>query len=149
MPKLNDRTSYPSDMSQAQWDAIDLLLPGDSERGRARENSLREIVNAINYRWTTGCSWRMLPHDFPVWQTVYSYYRLWQSQGLLGELRSILLSRKRRDRSELRAPNIPASTSPDRPFSTSESPKRLRESSPPRLTSSHWPTEPVWSPRRS
>jgi len=69
------RIPYPSDMSQAQWDAIDLLLPCEAERGRMRENSLREVVNAINYRWTTGCSWRMLPHDFPTWQTVYSHYR--------------------------------------------------------------------------
>ncbi|MFN4981652.1 MAG: transposase [Pseudanabaena sp.] len=25
-----------------------------------------------------GCAWRMFPHDLPVWQTVYSYFRLWR-----------------------------------------------------------------------
>ena len=149
MPNLYDRTEYPSDMTQRQWDAIDPLLPAEAERGRTRENSLREVVNAINYRWTTGCSWRMLPHDYPAWQTVYSYYRFWQSQGLLGEIRRILLSRKLRDRSDNRAPDIPVSSSPDKHPSSSESPTPFRETSSPRLRVSNWPTESVWSPRRS
>ncbi len=29
----------------------------------------------------SGCPWRYLPHDFPVWQTVYYYFRLWDSDG--------------------------------------------------------------------
>ncbi|MBD3673362.1 MAG: transposase [Planctomycetaceae bacterium] len=143
MKNTLSRNAYPSDLTQAQWDEIDLLLPRESEQGRAREHSLREVVNAMNYRWTTGCSWRMLPHDFPVWQTVYSYFRTWQSLGLLGEIRRILLSRKLRNRSSKRAPEMPETTSPERPLSTSESPRPLPEATSPRLTSSHWPTESV------
>lgn len=143
------KTPYPSDMNQAQWDAIDLLLPGDAERGRTRENSLREVVNAINYRWTTGCSWRMLPHDFPMWQTVYSYYRTWQSLGLLGDMRTILISRKFRDRSTSRMSEMPSKTNPEKPQSQTDYPKPVYDSVSDRLTTSAWPPESSWSPRRS
>jgi transposase len=143
------RISYPSDMNQAQWDAIDLLLPCDAERGRTRENSLREVVNAINYRWSTGCSWRMLPHDYPTWQTVYSYYRIWQSKGLLGEMRRILISRKFRDRSTSRMPEMPTTTNPDSLPNSTDYAKPVTESLSDRLTTSAWPAESSWSPRRS
>jgi putative transposase len=51
------------------------------------------VVNAVNYRWTTGCAWRMLPHDFPPWETVYTYFRDWRRNGTLPELRTICLQR--------------------------------------------------------
>jgi transposase len=28
-----------------------------------------------------GCAWRMLPHDFPKWQTVYDYFCKWKKDG--------------------------------------------------------------------
>ena len=28
-----------------------------------------------------GCRWRSLPHDFPNWQTVYTYFRNWRIDG--------------------------------------------------------------------
>jgi putative transposase len=42
-----------------------------STRGGPREVDLREIMNAIRYLVRTGCGWRMLPKDFPPWETVY------------------------------------------------------------------------------
>jgi putative transposase len=36
---------------------------------------VREVVNGILYLNRSGCSWRSLPHDFPVWPTVHDYYR--------------------------------------------------------------------------
>lgn len=38
---------------------------------------LREILNAIFDRIDNGVKWRNLPSDFPAWQTVYGYFRLW------------------------------------------------------------------------
>lgn len=90
------RQAYPSDISSRQWEQVDLLLPADSDCGRNRRRSVREVVNAVNYRWMTGCSWRMLPHDLPPWQTVYRYFRQWQRAGLLSPLREILISRSLR-----------------------------------------------------
>ena len=90
------RETYPSDVTDRQWEQIEQLLPPDADRGRNRECSMREVVNAVNYRWLSGCSWRMLPHDLPAWQTVYNYFRRWQRQGLLSPLRDILISRSLR-----------------------------------------------------
>ena len=42
---------------------------------------MRDILNAIFYVLRSGCTWRMLPHDFPAWQTVYGYFRQWTLEG--------------------------------------------------------------------
>jgi putative transposase len=49
--------------------------------GRPRIHSLREILNAIFYVLRSGCQWRLLPHDFPRWPTVYHYFRKWRLDG--------------------------------------------------------------------
>ena len=84
-------SSYPSDLTEAQWQRLEPLLPEEAPVGRMRQVSQREIANAINYRWETGCVWRMLPHDFPPWGTVYAYFRRWQRAGIIRHLRDILL----------------------------------------------------------
>lgn len=87
-----ERKAYPSDPDDLQWRRLRSLLPQPPEGlGRPRETDLRDVVAAINYRWSTGCSWRMLPHDFPPWATVYAYFRRWERAGILTELREILL----------------------------------------------------------
>lgn len=97
-----ERRPYPSDLTDAQWRRVARLIPPERKRGRRRRTDMRDVVNAINYRWTTGCVWRMLPHDFPPWETVYTYFRRWQRDGTLTPLREILLRRPGRDqRSQL------------------------------------------------
>ena len=49
--------------------------------GRPRSTDLKAVLNAIFYVLISGCSWRMLPGDFPAWQTVYSYFRRWRLDG--------------------------------------------------------------------
>jgi putative transposase len=66
---------YPTDMTDVEWQRIEALLPRPSKRGRRRRVDLREILNAIRYVVRTGCGWRMLPKDFPPWQTVYWWFR--------------------------------------------------------------------------
>jgi transposase len=49
---------------------------------------LREILNAIFYVVRSGCAWRLLPHEFPPWKTIYHYFRLchlWMDAGYIGE----------------------------------------------------------------
>lgn len=89
------RPSYPSDLSNAQWTSLSPLLERHSNVGRPRRHTLRNIVDAINYRWQTGCVWRMLPHDFPPWETVYSQFRDWQRRGLLRQIREQVLRPER------------------------------------------------------
>lgn len=74
-------TSYPTDMTDAQWEMLMSLLPPPKTGGRPRSVPLRDIVNAIFYIVVAGCAWRMLPHDFPKWKTVYHYFRIWRLDG--------------------------------------------------------------------
>lgn len=84
---------YPTDLTDRQWGLVGPLLPSDPPRGpggRPPEHPKREIVNAILYQARAGGAWRMLPKDFPPWQTVYGYFRDWGSDGTLDSLHDAL-----------------------------------------------------------
>lgn len=81
---------YNTDLTDAEWQRLAPLLPPPPARGRPRRHSLREILNAIFYLVRAGCAWRLLPHEFPPWQTVYHYFRLWRLTGLWRKLHTIL-----------------------------------------------------------
>src|SRR5277367_3530218 len=74
-------TKYPTDLSDEEWNQIKSLVPapksGKGKRGRPVESDRRSLVNAIFYVVRAGGAWRLLPGDFPPWQTVYGYYRRW------------------------------------------------------------------------
>lgn len=76
MAQMEKQTKrYPTDLTDAEWSRVEPLLPGSSRTGRRRSVDLREILNAIRYMARTGGGWRMLPKDFPPWQTVYWWFR--------------------------------------------------------------------------
>ncbi len=58
-------------MTDAQWRLIEPLLLAPNTDGRYEKHPRREIIDAVLYVLRTGCAWRMLPHDFPPWETVY------------------------------------------------------------------------------
>jgi putative transposase len=58
--------------------------------GKKRTVNIREVLNAIFYRTTTGCQWRMLPSDFPAWDHVWYYYRIWRNDGTLERINTLL-----------------------------------------------------------
>ena len=66
-----ERQSYPTDLTDKQWAIIAPLFVGMREY----KYSKRELLNAVLYVVDSGCKWRQLPHDFPKWQTVYSFFR--------------------------------------------------------------------------
>jgi len=74
-------TNYPTDLTDDEWNEIESLVPtpksGSGKRGRPVKNDRRSLVNAVFYVVRAGCAWRLLPKDFPAWQTVYGYYRHW------------------------------------------------------------------------
>jgi transposase len=74
------RPRYPSDLTDAQWQLVEPLLPAVNRGGRPEKHPRRAIVDAILYVVRTGCSWRQLPADFPPWQTVYWYFVRWEEQ---------------------------------------------------------------------
>ena len=87
---------YASDLDVAEWGLIEPDMPRRKPLGRRRRVALREVVNAILYVCRTGCPWRMLPKDFPPWQTVYGYFAAWRDSGLWVSInhRLLLAARK-------------------------------------------------------
>ena len=75
------RKPYPTDLTDAEWNYIEPHLPAPKGLGRPRTHSLREILDAIFYLLKSGCQWRLLPHDFPRWPTVYHCFRKWRIDG--------------------------------------------------------------------
>ena len=69
MPKRR-RRAYSTDLTDSQWAVIAPMIPDATPGGRPRRADKREIVEAILYFLRAGCAWRLLPHDFPPWQTV-------------------------------------------------------------------------------
>ena len=86
---------YDSDLTDAEWQRIEPLLPLAKPLGKHREVSLRDILNALFYRADTGLKWRNLPCDFPAWQTVYGYYRLWVRLGIWEQINLALVQQVR------------------------------------------------------
>ena len=76
------RKSYPSDISRKQFDIIRPKLEGFRTRTKPREIDLYDVFCGILYVLTSGCQWRMLPHNYPKWTTVYSYYRQWGAKPI-------------------------------------------------------------------
>ncbi|AJG22285.1 Mobile element protein [Cupriavidus basilensis] len=67
------------------------LLPKPAQRGRRRKADLREVINALRYLLRSGWGWRMLPKDFPAWQTVYWWFRRMMRRFLFQTLHDAVL----------------------------------------------------------
>jgi transposase len=94
-PTLQNRSSrgYPSDLTGQEWAILEPLIPPAKAGGHPRTTDMREVLNALFYVDRTGCQWRALPHDFPPWSTVWSYFRTWPSDRHL-EAHTYGLARK-------------------------------------------------------
>jgi transposase len=86
MPKTLNRNAYPSDRTSEQWELLEALIPALSPEAAYWVHTRREIVNAILYVLRSGCPWRMLPHEFPAWGTVYDHFRQWQREGVWDQI---------------------------------------------------------------
>lgn len=74
-------TSYPSDLTDAEWALLEPELRGKRQKAPCGANT-RATVNAVLYIARTGCQWRFLPHDFPTWQAVAKTYYRWIDRGV-------------------------------------------------------------------
>ena len=72
------RKPYDTDVSDEEWAIIEPHIPPAKHGGRHRKHDMQEIINALFYLNRSGCAWRLLPHDFPPWKTVYDYFRKWR-----------------------------------------------------------------------
>lgn len=73
---------YETDLTDVEMLLIEPLIPAGKTGRRLRDTDMRAVVNAIFYQLRSGCAWRLLPNDLPVWQTVYGYFRSWCNNGV-------------------------------------------------------------------
>lgn len=83
---MNTRKRYPTDLTDPQWERLYPLLP----HKRTPAAHMREYVNGIVYVLRTGCSWQMLPHDFPPFETVKTYFYKLKRDGTWARLNDLL-----------------------------------------------------------
>ena len=86
---------YPTDLTDSQWYIIQHLIPAAKTGGRPRSLDMRLVVDALLYLTVGGIQWRMLPTDFPPWQSVYTYFRKWQDDGTWRRMHDTLRVRVR------------------------------------------------------
>jgi transposase len=93
--EMPERKAYPSDLTDAQWEVLEPLIPARAEDATNVSYERREIVNGILYVLRSGCPWRLVPHDLPAWGTLYWYFRTWRDQGVWDQILQTLRKRVR------------------------------------------------------
>ena len=99
------RTHYSSDLTDRQWQLIRQLLPPVSKKGR-RPIDRRWVISAILYVIRTGCQWRMLPSDFPNWNTVYNNFWRWRNDGTWQRIHDKLREKVRKASGKKSTPTV-------------------------------------------
>ncbi len=99
------RKAYDSDITQKQWELIKPLIPPAKPGGRRRTTNVYEVLNAVLYLLKTGCPWRLLPHDFPKWQTVYEYFSAWKRDGTWKKIHDKLRCTVRKQEGRMKQPS--------------------------------------------
>jgi putative transposase len=95
-----DSSRYPCGLTDSEWEQVEHHFDPPGGAGRPPKYPRRQMLDACIYVLRSGCSWRMLPKDFPPWQAVYRTFRRWLARGLFetmyDELRALWRSRQRR-----------------------------------------------------
>lgn len=69
------------DLTNAQWERLEPLLPGGKKPGRPRTWNRRQLIDGIRWRIRTGAPWRDLPERYGPWDRAYDLFRRWQRDG--------------------------------------------------------------------
>lgn len=78
---MTEREPYSTDLTDAQWQILEPLVPAAKTGGRPPKYPRRGVLNAVLYLTRNGCAWRNLPHDLPPWSLVHYYFWHWKSDG--------------------------------------------------------------------
>jgi putative transposase len=63
---------YPTDLTDAEWQILEPFIPAPKPGGRPPKWTRRVILDGIFYLERSGCHWRLLPREFPPWETVHA-----------------------------------------------------------------------------
>lgn len=103
---MRKKRRYPSDLTDKQWKLIEPFVRDEGGWGRPVTISRRAIVNAILYLNRTGCQWRMIPHDYPKWQTVRTYFDRWCWDGTWEKINALLVQQSRERAGKQPTPSV-------------------------------------------
>ena len=90
------RKSYATDLLDSEWSYLRDQLSELPKKVKTRTHSLRDIFDAIFYVLRSGCHWRLWPHDFPPWQTVFYHFRRFRLSGMWHRIFTILRGMERK-----------------------------------------------------
>src|SRR5436309_7461896 len=90
------RKAYRTDLTDAEWQLIEPLLPPAKPRPGSKATDLREVLNALRYQNRTGCQWDLLPHDLLPKSTVWDHYQRWSQDGTWQRVLDTLRQQARR-----------------------------------------------------
>jgi putative transposase len=102
---MNTRKGYSTDLTDTEWYRLQWLLPRQ-RTGKPATHERREMLNAMFYVARTGCSWRLLPHDFPAWEAVYACFRRWRQKGIWQQLNDALREQVRTEAGREADPSV-------------------------------------------
>lgn len=77
-------------LTDAQFAAIAPLLP---TIGRPPKYTHRQVLDAIFYMLSSGCSWRQLPPEYGAWHTIYTRFKRWSEAGVMDQVMAELQRR--------------------------------------------------------
>jgi len=125
MTDFPKRTSYPTDMTDEEWELYQEVFPEHCGYPGLKQPkySVRELLNAIRYKEKTGCQWANLPHDFPPWKHVSRYFYPWKKEGRFERFRQLVVKETRVLEGRQETPTAGAMDSKSVPIASTKGPK--------------------------
>jgi putative transposase len=65
---------YATCLTDREWEIAGVFLPPPARCGRRRRWPMRHLLDAVLYVLRSGCAWRLLPREFPPWQTTLRWF---------------------------------------------------------------------------
>lgn len=78
--QITERKAYPSDITREQFNKIESMLLSARKSTKPSRLELYDVFCGVLYVLKSGCQWRMIPSDFPDWQSIYYYFRIWNEE---------------------------------------------------------------------
>lgn len=92
-------TNYPSDLTDSQWSQIEEFFT----HGPNSIYHKRSLINGVLYWEENRCKWKALPHDFPPYPAVQTFYRRACADGRWEKILRVVKEGKSKGRGNTRS----------------------------------------------